>query len=950
MAAPKVIADLVERFADNQDVYRRDYGETEARREFIDPLFRALGWDIDNTAGHAEAYKDVVHEDSVKVGGSTKAPDYSFRVGGSRKFFLEAKKPAVRVGEDAHAAYQLRRYGWSAKLPLSILCNFEQFAVYDCRTQPSLNDKANAARLMLVSYKDYISRWDDIAAIFSKEALYKGSFDKYAAGTSRRGTTEVDDAFLEEIESWRDALARNIAERNTKLSTAELNFAVQQTIDRVIFLRICEDRGIEHYGRLHQLLNGENVYARLKEIFHDADERYNSGLFHFRSEKSRRAPDSLSLALKIDDKVLRDILRHLYLPDSPYEFSVLPADILGQVYEQFLGKVIRLTTDGHAKVEEKPEVKKAGGVYYTPTYIVEYIVRETVEKLLQGSTPDKVSKLRLLDPACGSGSFLIVAYQHILDWHRIWYSSHKPEKWAKGKTPRIYKGPGGAWRLTTGERKRILLNNIYGVDKDPQAVEVTKLSLLLKLLEGASDETLQGLYFRERLLPDLDSNIKCGNSVISTDFAVGRLDFGDRDEVALNPFDWNSEYASILSSGGFDAIIGNPPYVRPHNISPEEKEYFWKHYNTFTHKSDLYCCFIERSLALLKKGGRFSFIVSHGWLRLNSFQELRKLFLQRTAVSQLVELPFQVFKKATVTTGIFVVTKGQATAKHAIQVRTAIRTIDAATFRDVRQIPQATFQSTFQNVFDISISPETEAIKNRMRKGDHVGDYFDIRFGLKSGDDEEFLHSERGLHEEDKPLLRGDDVKRYSYKYKGEYVWYVPDRMRRHRKTARPGEAKRFEQPKILVKDTSADFGCTYDEDRYYVKDVLIVTPRPAKKNRIDLRALVGILNSKLMYFYYRTTFPTLHVQNEELASLPLPRRSASNENKLLQLSGLVEEMLACHRGLAAARTPHARTSVERKIAALDIQIDGLVNEVYGVTKGELKAIESATVAEDTSE
>jgi hypothetical protein len=486
------------------------------------------------------------------------------------------------------------------------------------------------------------------------------------------------------------------------------------------------------------------------------------------------------------------------------------------------------------------------------------------------------------------------------------------------------------------------------VDKDSQAVEVTKLSLLLKLLEGATDETLQGLHFRERLLPDLDSNIKCGNSIISTNFTSGRLDFGEKDDESINPFDWGAEFASILGNGGFHAVIGNPPYVRPHNISPEEKEYFWNHYNTFTHKSDLYCCFIERSLALLRKGGRFSFIVSHGWLRLNSFQELRKLFLKGTRVSQLVELPFQVFRKATVTTGIFVVTKGTAKPNHTVQVRTAIQTGDAAKFRDVRQIPQATFRSTFQNVFDISISPDTESIKDRMREGDRLGNFFDIRFGLKTGDDERFLHSQRGSHDEDKPLLRGDDVKRYGYKYKGEYVWYVPDRMRRHRKTARPGEAERFEQPKILVKDTSTDFGCAYDEEHYYVKDVLIVTPRSGKNSGIDLRALVGILNSKLMYFYYRTTFPTLHVQNEELASLPLPKHSPSTKKKLKQLNALVEKMLAFHKTLVASRTPHARTSIERKIAALDTQIDDLVNDVYSLTKDDLKAIDSATATEVT--
>ena len=178
-------------------------------------------------------------------------------------------------------------------------------------------------------------------------------------------------------------LARNIALRNPGISSRDLNFAVQRTIDRIVFLRICEDRGIEPYGSLQGLTNGESIYARLGEWFRRADQRYNSGLFYFDGERDRgEPPDEMTLGLAIDDKPLREIIRNLYFPDSPYEFSVLPAEILGQVYEQFLGKVIRLTPGGQAKVEEKPEVRKAGGVYYTPAYIVDYIVENTVGRLL----------------------------------------------------------------------------------------------------------------------------------------------------------------------------------------------------------------------------------------------------------------------------------------------------------------------------------------------------------------------------------------------------------------------------------------------------------------------------------------------------------------------------------------------------------------------------------------
>jgi hypothetical protein len=307
----------------------------------------------------------------------------------------------------------------------------------------------------------------------------------------------------------------------------------------------------------------------LLEIFDRADERFNSGLFHFHVERDRaEPPDELTTRLALDDKPLKEIIRGLYYPDSPYEFSVLPAEILGQVYEQFLGKVIRLTAGHRAVVEDKPEVKKAGGVFYTPVYIVDYIVRETVGKLVDGRSPKQVSKLRVLDPACGSGSFLVGAFHFLLDWHRDWYVADGTAK----HTKEIYQGPGGQWLLTTAEKKRILLNNIYGVDIDSQAVEVTKLSLLLKVLERENRETLerQLRLLHERALPDLGGNIKCGNSLIGPDFYDQRqmtlLD--EEAQYRINAFDWKAEFREVFKGkeGGFDAVIGNPPYIRIHNL------------------------------------------------------------------------------------------------------------------------------------------------------------------------------------------------------------------------------------------------------------------------------------------------------------------------------------------------------------------------------------------------
>jgi hypothetical protein len=304
MTAPDTIHALVAKFDQHQSEYQTHKNETELRREFLDPFFEALGWDIFNKKSYSERFKEVLHEASVEVEGKAKAADYAFRVGDKTMFFVEAKKPSVNIGENPEPAFQLRRYGWSARLPVSILTDFEQLVVYECSSKPKKTDKATFGRVMLYHYSEYIEKWDEIAGVFSREAVLQGAFDRFAEGTKgKRGTAKVDDAFLEEIERWRDMLARNIALRNPSIrNERELNYAVQLTIDRIVFLRICEDRGIEPEGQLQSIGNGKQIYRELVALFRRADTRYNSGLFHFSDEKGQSSsPDTLTPGLQIDD-------------------------------------------------------------------------------------------------------------------------------------------------------------------------------------------------------------------------------------------------------------------------------------------------------------------------------------------------------------------------------------------------------------------------------------------------------------------------------------------------------------------------------------------------------------------------------------------------------------------------------------------------------------------------
>jgi len=942
LSAPKEILRLVAQFEQNLDSYTSGrYNESQLRCEFLDPFFKALGWDVDNTQGHAEAYKDVIHEDAIRIGGAVKAPDYCFRIGGTRKFFLEAKKPSVDIGEEVSAAYQLRRYAWSAKLPLSILSDFEEFAVYDCRIKPNKTDSAATARIFLCRFKDYPEKWDWISSIFSKEAILKGSFDKFAeTSKAKRGTAEVDDDILATIESWRNDLARNIAMRNSRLSQRELNFAVQRIIDRIIFLRICEDRGIEIYGRLQGLTNGPGIYRRLCEVFQDADAKFNSGLFYFSAEKGRHEPpDEITLGLDIDDKLLRDLLRGLYYPDSPYEFTVLSSDILGLVYEQFLGKVIRLTAGHHAVVEDKPEVKKAGGVYYTPVYIVDYIVRQTVGKLVENKTPKQVAKLRVLDPACGSGSFLINAYQFLLDWHRDWYTAHKPENLAKGRTPALVETTTG-WKLTVSERKRILLNNIFGVDIDPQAVEVTKLSLLLKVLEGESEQTIQPYLrlFHERALPDLGNNIKCGNSLIGPDFYQQKeLPFlSDDERLRINVFDWDAEFPEIMKSGGFDAVIGNPPYIPTEMINELEKKYLQEKYPQIERKYDSAPVFILAMIRKLTGRGRLGFISSVTWQTGENYKKLRNYLFNQAGVETIINLPFDVFKSAYVDTGIYIITPkpNKFYGIFCFPKKEKAANLESLKFT---RVPCHLIQSPD---YKIILNPLAHQIIQRSVKNDQfelLGRITDSTQGL-AGNRYHIVNLKKG--EDVFPYLEKGQARRYYLEIQKTTTADMSDKpsLRRFYEATQKLLIRRVisRQDRLLVAYT--------DEKLVFKKDInpFILTDR-----NWNIFFVLGILNSRLISYLYINT-SSIATKDDfrqttlaELRGLPIPKlkNGEIHHNHLVEL---VKAMLILIPKLEQVKIPHEKEALQRQIDATDKQIDQLVYQLYGLTEREIKIVEAA--------
>ncbi len=897
MAIPPLIRDRIEAFGRNLESYLApEYKETQFRREFIDPFFEALGWDLQNRAGYAEAYKDVIHEDTLSSGG---LPDYSFRVGGNRKFFVEAKKPSVRLKDDPEPALQLRRYLWCAGLPLGIVTDFQEFAFYGSCGRPRAGDKASVGRLFYCTFEEYAEKWDEIAAVFSRESVLRGAFDRFsAARRGKRGTTEFDVDFLKDMEKWRELLARNLALRNSALTNRELNFAVQRILDRIVFLRIAEDRGIEQYGQLQALTAGPHLYPRLCQIFEHADYRYNSGLFHFATEKDRdEAPDRLTLGLKIDDATLQEILSALYWPESPYAFAVVEADILGHIYEQFLGKVIHLT-DGHrARVEEKPEVRKAGGVYYTPTYIVNYIVRQTVGPLVEGRTPKQVEKLRILDPACGSGSFLLGAFEFLLDWHLGYYCTHDPGSWAKKKNPPIYETspnagldsfgqlrnpqsapPARNWRLTTAERKRILTVNLYGVDIDSQAVEVTKLSLLLKVLQGEARETGGKQMDFHRVLPDLGRNIKCGNSLIGSDFyrQMALPDLDDEARLKINAFDWDIEFKTIMDAGGFDSVIGNPPYVRSQMLDGPTKDYLTSHYPAAAYQPDTFAFFLQRGVGLLRNQGRFSFIIPNGILTNTYYALLRQFLLESTHAEIVVDLKGGVFPGASVDTSILVLRKPK-TLRELATANIAIGECAAALEKKVTTPANLVAQQSILELpnkeFNSGANPETMALCRRIEsRCATLSQFAVVKAGMKVR--KEFVtHSKADKRH--KPFVLGGSVKPFALNWANYWVCYDKTLESEYSNQAFREPWVFDASPKILVRQVMGDrrIYATLDREQFYAdQSVYVLLP---KAGLIAPQVLVGLICSRLMAFFFGTTmsdrketFPK--IKGVQIAALPI--------------------------------------------------------------------------------
>jgi hypothetical protein len=632
------VKQLIEKYTADRDYYLTSkYNETLLRSDFLDPFFELLGWDIKNNAGKPTNEREVILEEPLKANASeySKKPDYTFRLFSERKYFLEAKKPCISIESNNDTAKQVRKYGFTAKLKISVLSNFEYLIIYDTSVKVENEDTYQKALVKKYHYTEYESEFGEIKQLLGQESVYSGAFEtEWKEIESKINQYSIDNLFLNQVNDWRKTIGSEIYKHDPKIGEQTLNDIVQSYLNRILFLRVCEDRNLENYQTLLKFANANDFEALIKK-FKDADKRYNSGLF-----------DQL-----LKDKIVENIssvfwiiIKQLYYPESPYSFSVFSSDVLGSIYEIFLSEKLSVQNGSVILVKKLENVDR--DIITTPTFIISDILRNTVLKKCEDKTDKEILNLKFADISCGSGAFSLELFQLLNDILIDFY--------LKNDKTKLIQTNINTYKLPFEIKRQILLKCIYGVDKDYNAVEAAKFGLLLKLLEG---EDVNSTNKTKPVLPDLSKNIFFGNSLLNPKQVMNK-----KEQVIINPFDF--------SELRFDVIVGNPPYLKSEdmkNITPLELPLYKTNYNSAYKQFDKYFLFIEQGINLLADDGILGYIVPSKFTKVGAGKKLRELLTDKEYLHSIVSFGSnQVFAdKTTYTCLLILYKKPQKTFQYA---------------------------------------------------------------------------------------------------------------------------------------------------------------------------------------------------------------------------------------------------------------------------------------------
>jgi len=988
-------------------------------RDCIDPTLRSLGWEPEQAERGAKRDAWVTRDVPFRIGGQIEQIDYVLQ---SRKGGVLA----IRIADpspDGKAALDLRRFAWNAGMKLAVLTNFSESIVYDATIPVRCTDDAATALIATVPADQYAAYWDRIAALVSRDAVLQGSIERFIR--ERRGSewaeTGVGGVLRADIEEWRLLLAKRIALRNHGLSAETINEEVHALVTGILFLRIVEDRGIGQYGTLLRVTQGGSAWGRLCGLFRYAEDEYGGGLFRFTERAGTEASaGALLLTLDVDDAAVKTIITRLSPPQSPYDFSVIPARTLAEVFSPFLGSVVRVTAGHHATIEERPERSKSGSLSGIPQEVAGYMTGRTLSALVKGKTPKEIAALHVLDPACGSGLFLVMAYEFLIDWHLQWYREHLVPLLQGGNTRPdtirdLLPGPGENgeaalpvlcctgreedpsrkeehWVLAAGERSRILRTAIYGVDIDRRAVATTKLLLTLTYI-GVGDK--QGLP-----LPDLSGTVRCGNSLVGPDI------FDDPDATLLDPrarerlrvFDWEEAFPVVMAAGGFCAVTGDLPMIRRESLQGE-KEYLEKRYTTWPGTPDLYHCFVEKGIALLRPGGLFSARFPDAWMRADNGTKLRT-FLGGLGLLELIDCAAPGTRRGDVAQFCIVRVAKEPPAPFLSVVPG--RVPETGSFEDHLEmhrysVPGSRFaqepwilsntgvQDLVRKVRDLGtplgeyvlggvyrgvrIDPRSPLfIDNETRKrliAENPGAAAIIRPFLSEGELGRYLSPAATRHLvvvlDDTEMEKYPAVIRHLLRQKGATGQGKHHRMRGGEESTPSGAGRWyafpdtgishdvFAKPKIIFTENAGEAGCTLDPSGHYCPDTCRIISTSSLY-------LLGILNSRLTGFFLRQTLPQvrgdrrkLHGHQCENIPVFVPDFEDPDDTRRHDaLEALVQQMLTLQERFARTNDSGDASRYRLQIAELDRRIDAIVYDLYGLTPDEIRIVEEASVRSAT--
>jgi len=923
--------------------------EELTKKDLIRPLFeRVLGWNFE---------EDVTAEEKISKGWV----DYGFRINGVPKFFLESKALGENL-DNQKFFEQAVNYAYYKRCPWAVLTNFETVKILNAEWEAP---NYLYSHFMTIKCNEFLDRFDDLW-LLSKEGFEQGSLDKVAEKYGKRTKkTSVDKQLLNDFTKFRDVLSKNVTKLNQakKLTQSELDESIQRILDRLIFIRNCEDRGLEE-KKLWEARNETRVWKKLKEVFAYYDKNYDSKIFTYDPTDAKKV--HLCDTLDIDDSVMREIIESLYRTKDKsisYDFSIIDADVLGTVYEQYLSHILK-KTEKRAMITENHTHKKEQGIYYTPTYIVDYIVRNALGELLKEKKVN-IEKIRVLDPACGSGSFLIKAFD-VLDEH---YQQNDKDY---NQTQLDFKTG------TTFTRKvKILQDNIFGVDLDKQAVEITQLNLLLKIAE------------KGHRLPLLEQNIKCGDSLIDDEKIAGD-----------KAFKWNEKFGEIMKEGGFDVVIGNPPYVRQEELG-EIKPYLEANYETYQGTADLFVYFFEKELKILKEDGYFGMIVSNKWLRAGYGKNLRRL-LAGFWIEEFIDFgDLKVFPDATIYPCIIIMRKVK---KPNPKIRICkMETLGFGSLEEyIRSNSFFIDQSKLgEKEWNIEGKERNDLLEKIRTSGLPVEEYVGakIYYGIKTGLNEAFIideetRSELIQKEPDsaniiKPVLSGSEIKRYSSLSKSKYLIFIPWHFPLHKgqisgasrdaeesfeknypaiydylinfkgrlETRNKDETgiryewyalqrcaasyyEEFDKPKIVWGNLSKRSSFALDEKNgFYVNAPACILPT-------NSRYVLGILNSKLMSYFLKSICAQRQggfIEQKPVYVSQVPIKKPTKEQEI-EITQYVEKILQLNEKLLKIgnKLTDERAVMEDEIKKTDSEIDEQVYKIYGITEDEKAIIENS--------